>query len=123
MKRTAGITSAALLATLIAAAVASAELRPTQVLMQARAGWMKGMNEAVQKKDFATVEKNATELSNQTATVAQKLDGERKELTQKVSGLARATADLAKKKDEAGVKMKLAEIKGTCTTCHDKFRK
>lgn len=105
------------------ASAGQAELRPTQVLMQARAGWMKGMNEAVQKKDFATVEKNAANLFSQTADVAQKLDGERQQLTKKVSELAKATAEAAKKKDEAGVKGKLAEIKGTCATCHDKFRK
>lgn len=123
MKKIASVCTIAITSTVLAASLSHAQLRPTQVLMQARAGWMKGMNEAIQKKEFAAVEKNATELANQTASVAEKLDGERQQLTRKVSDLAKAAAEAAKKKDEAGVKGKLAEIKGTCATCHDKFRK
>ncbi|GAB4296603.1 MAG: hypothetical protein Fur0034_06000 [Desulfuromonadia bacterium] len=123
MNRTRFTIAITILTTLGAATLSTAALRPTQVLMQARAGWLKGMNEAVQKKDFATVVKHAQELSNQTATVARNLDGERQQLTQRVSELAREAGEAAKKKDEAGVKGKLAEIKGTCATCHDKYRK
>jgi len=100
-----------------------AELRPTQVLMQARAGWMKAMSENVGANKLADVAKDAKELAAQTEKVAGKLEGERKDLTLKVAGLAKTTAEAAEKKDAAAVKAKLGEIKGTCATCHDKYRK
>jgi cytochrome c556 len=45
-----------------------------------------------------------------------------KELTLKVSGLAKATAEAAGKQDEAVVKAKLVETRATCAECHAKLR-
>jgi cytochrome c556 len=110
--------------TLCAASMAiGAELRPSQVVMQARASWMKTMSDNLGANKLADVAKDAKELAAQTEKVAGKLDGERKDLTLKVSGLAKTTAEAAEKKDAATVKAKLGEIKGACMTCHDKYRK
>ena len=101
---------------------AVSELRPTQKIMQARAGWVKAMNENLAAKKFADVAKDAGALSAQTGKVAENLQGERKDLTLKVSQLAKATADAAVKEDAESVKAKLGEIKATCGECHAKYR-
>jgi cytochrome c556 len=100
----------------------AAELRPSQKIMQARAGWMKAMSENVGANKLADVAKDAQELAGQTEKVAANLKDERKDLTLKVSSLAKATAEAATKGDAAAVKTKLGEIKGTCATCHEKYR-
>lgn len=123
MKKTILTLIAASLLTAAFTVPALAELRPTQKVMQARAGWLKAMNEDLAGKKLAAVAKNASELSAQTAQIGKSLQGERQELTLKVSALAKAAADAAAKNDAPAVQAKLGEIKGTCTTCHDKYRK
>jgi len=104
-------------------ATAQSELRPLQKAMQARAAWMKAMNQNLAASHLAEVGKAAAELSTQTAKVAGGAEGERKLLTQKISDLAKEISEAADKGDEAIVKAKLGDIKATCTDCHDKFRK
>jgi cytochrome c556 len=106
----------------VATVAGAEELRPSQKLMQARAGWLKAMGENAGASKFADVAKDAKALAAQTEKVAGNLQGERKDLTLKVSALAKATAEAADKKDAAAVKAKLGEIKGTCATCHEKYR-
>jgi predicted secreted protein len=102
---------------------AATELRPSQVLMQARAGWVKAMNANLAAMKYEEIGKDAAALAAQTGSVAEKLSNPlAKELTLKVSSLATATADAAGKKDGETVKMKLAEIKATCGECHAKIR-
>lgn len=108
---------------IIAVVPSFAELSPSQVLMQARAGWMKAMSQNLQSKDLKSVAKNALELSAQTTKIAKNLQGERHELTLKVSTLAKEAADAAVKNNLAEVQAKFVEIKETCTKCHDKYRK
>jgi len=67
------------------------ELRSSQVAMQARAGWMKSMNENLATMKYDAVGKDAAALSAQTSTVAEKQSNPlAKELTMKVSTLAKA---------------------------------
>jgi cytochrome c556 len=102
---------------------AQPELRPTQKAMQARAGWMKAINENLAAKKFEDVARDAEALSAQTKKIGDAHPNPlAKELTLKVSGLAKAAADAAGKKDEAAVKGKLGEIKATCSECHAKIR-
>lgn len=102
---------------------AKPELRPLQKIMQARAAWMKAMNENLAAKKFEATAKDAEALSAQAATVGEKAPNPlAKELHLKVSGLAKAAAGAAAKKDEAAVKTKLGEIKATCAECHAKIR-
>lgn len=102
---------------------AKPELRPLQKIMQARAAWVKAMNENLAAKKFEAVAKDAEALSAQAATVGGKAPNPlAKELHLKVSSLAKATAEAAGKKDEAAVKAKLGEIKATCAECHAKIR-
>ncbi|NTW84619.1 MAG: cytochrome c [Holophagaceae bacterium] len=111
-----------ILAGLATLATAQTELRPIQKLMQARAGWMKAMNQNLAAKNLAEVGKDAEELSKQAAKVAGGIEGERKALSQKVSDLAKAVADAAAGGDEAVIKTRLGELKATCVDCHAKFR-
>ena len=104
-------------------ATAQSELRPIQKAMQARAAWMKAMNQNLAASQLAEVGKDATELAAQAAKAAGVAEGERKILTQKVSDLAKEAAEAAEKGDAAIVKAKLGDIKATCADCHDKFRK
>jgi cytochrome c556 len=90
--------------------------------MQARAGWMKSMNQNLAAKNLANVGKDAEELSKQAAKVAGAIEGERKAFNQKVSDLAKAVADAAAGGDEAVIKTRLGELKATCADCHAKFR-
>lgn len=104
-------------------AAATTELRPTQIIMQARAGWMKAMNANLTAMKYEDVSKDAAALASQTGAAAQKLSNPlAKELTMKISTLAAATVDAAGKKDGETVKIKLAEIKATCGECHAKIR-
>lgn len=103
-------------------ALAQTELRPIQKVMQARAAWMKAMNQNLGAKDLAAVAKDAGELSAQAAKVAGSAEGERRVLNQQVSDLAKAAAEAATKGDEVLTKAKLGEIKATCADCHAKFR-
>ncbi len=119
----------ALLAVVVAASVvyasepAKPELRPTQKAMQARAGWMKAMGENLAAKKFVDVAKDAEALAGQTKKIGENHPNPlAKELTLKVSGLAKATAEAAGKQDEAAIKAKLGEIKATCAECHAKIR-
>lgn len=100
-----------------------AELRPAQKAMQARAGWMKVMGENLAAKKFEEITRDAEALSAQTKKIGDAHPNPlAKELTLKVSSLAKGAAEAAEKKDETGVKTKLGEIKATCTECHAKIR-
>jgi cytochrome c556 len=102
---------------------AAPELRPLQKIMQARAAWMKSMGENLAAKKFEAIAKDAEALSAQAKKIG---DGApnplAKELHLKVASLAKTTAEVAGKKDEAAVKAKLGEIKATCAECHAKIR-
>ncbi len=98
------------------------ELRPIQKVMQARAAWMKAMNENLGARKMVDVARDAGDLSAQAAKVAGGVEGERKELNQKISDLAKAISVSATKGEEDVVKAKLGEIKATCAECHAKFR-
>jgi hypothetical protein len=99
------------------------ELRPSQIAMRARAGWVKAMNENLTTSNFEAVKKDATALSAQTAAAAEKQPaGLAKELTLKLSSLATATAEAAGTKNGATTKMKLAEAQAVCAECHAKIR-
>ena len=99
-----------------------AELRPIQKVMQARMGWLKAMFQNLEAKNLAAVGKDAGELSAQTAKAAAGLEGERKELSQKVSDLAKAASEAAGKGDADALQARLGDIKATCAACHDKYR-
>lgn len=98
------------------------ELRPIQKVMQARAAWVKAMNENLGARKMVDVARDAGDLSAQAAKVAGGVEGERKELNQKISDLAKAISVSATKGEEDVVKAKLGEIKATCAECHAKFR-
>jgi hypothetical protein len=99
------------------------ELRPSQIAMQARSGWIKSMGTNLEAMKYEDVGKDAAALAAQTEAAGQKLaDPVAKELTMKLSSLASAVADAAGKKDAGTAKMKLAEIKATCGECHAKIR-
>jgi cytochrome c556 len=102
---------------------AKPELRPLQIIMQARAGWMKSMNENLSAKKFADVSKDAAALSAQAKKVGEAAPNPlAKEFHLAVSSLAKATSEAADKADEPGVKAKLGEIKAKCAECHAKIR-
>jgi cytochrome c556 len=102
---------------------AKPELRPLQKIMQARAGWVKAMGENLAAKKFEDVAKDAEALSAQAKKVGEGAPNPlAKEFHLAVSGLAKATAEAATKKDEAGVKTKLGELKAKCAECHAKIR-
>jgi cytochrome c556 len=99
------------------------ELRPLQVLMQARAAWMKAMNENLAAMKFEAVSKDADSLSAQTKKVGEGAANPiAKEINLKISGLAAEVSAAAAKKDGAAVKAKLGEIKANCSECHAKVR-
>jgi hypothetical protein len=104
-------------------AASETELRPSQKMMQERAGWLKAMTANLDAMKYKEVKKDAKALSSQTAAAGKKLsDPLAKELTMKVSTLSKAVADAATKKDGATAKTKLAEVKATCGECHAKIR-
>ncbi len=102
---------------------AESELRPTQKIMQARAGWVKAMTGNLSAMQYEAVKKDALALSAQATSVAEKQpEGLAKELTTKLATLATATADAAGSQQGEVVKTKLAEIQATCAECHAKIR-
>lgn len=102
---------------------ATPELRPLQKIMQARAGWMKAMNENLSAHKLADVSRDAGALSAQAKQVGESaVNPLAKELHLAVSSLAKATAEAAGKNDEAAVKTRLAEVKEKCAECHAKIR-
>jgi len=106
----------------LAQAPAQPELRPTQVIMRARAGWMKSMNENLAAKMLADVAKTADELSTQAGQVAAGAAGEPQVLHQRVADLAKEVSAAATQGDEVLIRTKLTAISATCTECHTKFR-
>ena len=99
------------------------ELRPTQKVMQARAGWMKGMQTNLGAMKYAEVGKDATALATQTDSIGKTLPNPlAKDLTLKIASAATAVANAAGKQDVNTMKMKLADIKATCDECHAKIR-
>ena len=102
---------------------AKPELRPLQKIMQARAGWIKSMNENLSANKFAEVAKDAAALSAQAKQVGESATNPlAKELHLAVSGLAKATAEAAGKNDGAATKTRLGEIQAKCAECHAKIR-
>lgn len=110
-------------AVLAYAAGEAQELRPTQVVMQARAAWVKAMNENLGAKNFEAIVKDADGLAAQTKKIG---DGHpnplAKELTLAVSSLAKEVSAAAAKKDDEAVKAKLGALKDKCGECHAKIR-
>jgi cytochrome c556 len=101
----------------------SAELRPMQKAMQARAAWLKDMNANLAAMNYAEVGKDATALAAQTDSIGKTLPNPlAKDLTMNISSAATAAAAAAGKQDGAAVKIKLAEIKASCDQCHAKIR-
>jgi len=99
------------------------ELRPTQILMQARAAWAKAMNENLGAKKFEAIVKDADDLAAQTKKVGEGHPNPlAKELTLAVSSLAKEASAAAAKKDGDTVKAKLGAIKDKCSECHAKIR-
>lgn len=102
---------------------AKPELRPLQKIMQARAAWMKSMNENLSANKLADVSKDAAALSAQAKQVGESATNPlAKELHLAVSSLAKDTSEAAAKNDAAAVKTKLGEIKEKCAECHAKIR-
>lgn len=102
---------------------AEPELRPSQVAMRARAGWLKNMSEHAAAQKLHGVKGDAMALAAQTKAMGEKQeDPLARELTLKVSGLASDVADAVVRKDPVAVTAKLAEIKATCAECHAKIR-
>jgi cytochrome c556 len=106
-----------------AAGESKPELRPSQVLMQARAAWMAAMNKNLGDKKFDAIVKDAGDLAAQTQKVG---DGQTnplaKEITLSITALSKELAAAAAKKDGDLVKAKLGEIKDKCSECHAKIR-
>lgn len=101
----------------------AADLRPLQIAMQERAGWLKAMNANLTEMKFEEVQTDAVALATQAETMAGALANPlAKELTLKVSNLAKEVADAAVMQDGEIVTMKLADIKATCGECHEKIR-
>jgi len=102
---------------------AESELRPTQKIMQARAGWMKAMNTNLSAMHYEEVKKDALALSAQATSVTEKQpEGLAKELTTKLATLSTAAAEAAGNQKGEVVKTKLAEMQATCAECHAKIR-
>lgn len=99
------------------------ELRPLQVLMQARAAWMKAMGENLAAKKFEAIAKDADGLAAQTKKVGEGASNPiAKEINLKISGLAKEVSAAAAKQDGTTIKAKLGEIKANCSECHAKVR-
>jgi cytochrome c556 len=106
-----------------AAEVKKPELRPAQILMQARQGWLKAMNKNLQDGNFPAIVKDADELAAQAKKVGDGLANPlAKDITLAISMFAREDSAAAAKKDADTVKIKLASIKGKCDECHAKIR-
>jgi cytochrome c556 len=99
------------------------ELRPSQILMQARAAWMKAMNENLGAKNFEAIVKDADGLAAQAKKVGEGHPNPlAKELTLAISSLAMEASAAAAKKDGNAIKAKLGAIKDKCSDCHVKIR-
>ncbi|MBM4313077.1 MAG: hypothetical protein FJ122_04055 [Deltaproteobacteria bacterium] len=106
-----------------AAGESKPELRPSQVVMQARATWMKTMNSNLSTNNFEAIVKDADGLAAQTKKIGEGHPNPlAKELTLAVSSLAKEASAAATKKDGEGVKAKLAAIREKCSECHTKIR-
>lgn len=124
-KRIALLTIALLAASVFAYAAGDAkpELRPSQKLMQARAAWMKAMNENLGANKFEAIVKDADDLAAQTKKAGEaQTNPQAKELTLAVASLAAEASGAAAKKDADTVKAKLGAIRGKCSDCHVKIR-
>lgn len=123
-------------------------LRPSQVLMQARAAWMAAMNKNLgdtklpegkgQKgqadtkadtdknagaKKFEAIAGDATAMAAEAQKTGNGLANPvAKEITLSLAALARELSTAASKKDGDLVKIKLGEIKAKCSECHAKIR-
>lgn len=126
MKKRITLLTIALLAAAVfsyAAGDAKPELRPSQKLMQARAAWMKAMNENLGEKKFEAIVKDADDLAAQTKKTGEaQTNPQAKELTLAVASLAAEVSSAAAKKDADTVKAKLGAIRGKCSDCHVKIR-
>jgi cytochrome c556 len=106
----------------LAQTAAPTELRPLQVVMRARAAWMKSMNENLTAQKLPEVAMAADELSAQASKVAEGAKDEPKELHLKVAALAKEVAAAANAGQPELVKAKLGDISQTCSDCHAKYR-
>ncbi len=99
------------------------ELRPTQIVMQARAAWMKAMSENLGTNKFEVIVKDADGLSAKPRKIGEGHPNPLgKELTLAVSSLAKEASAAAAKKDGEAVKAKLGAIKNKCGECHARIR-
>jgi cytochrome c556 len=126
MKKSVAILTIAIFATAVlafAAGESKPELRPTQIVMQARAAWMKAMGDNLGASNFDAIVKDADGLSAQTKKIGEGHPNPlAKELTLAVSALAKEASDAAAKKEGDTVKAKLGAIKDKCGECHAKIR-
>jgi cytochrome c556 len=132
----------------VAAGESKPPLRPSQVLMQARAAGMAAMNKNLgdtklpegkgQKgqadtkadtdknagaKKFEAIAKDATAMAAEAQKTGNGLANPvAKEITLSLAALARELSTAASKKDGDLVKTKLGEIKAKCSECHAKIR-
>ena len=99
------------------------ELRPSQIAMRDRAGWMKSMNSSFQAGDYGAVAEVAQKMSDQTRNIALNLQNqEAKLLTLKIGIYADEIVYEAGMENEEIVKARLASIGAVCSECHQKFR-
>lgn len=117
----AGIFIIAVLA--FAAEVKKTELRPAQIVMQARAAWLKAMSKNLGAGDFPAIVKDANGLAAQTKKIGDGLANPlAKDITLAISVFANEASAAAAKKDADTVKVKLGAIKSKCDECHAKIR-
>ena len=103
--------------------VKKTELRPAQIVMQARAAWLTAMNKNLGAGDFPAIVKDADQLAAQTKKIGDaQANPLAKDITLAVSMFAKEASAAAAKKDAATVKVKLGAIKGKCDECHAKIR-
>ena len=106
-----------------AAEVKKTELRPTQIVMQARAAWLKAMSKNLGDGNFPAIVKDANELAAQTKKIGDGLANPlAKDITLAISVFANEASAAATKKDAATVKVELGAIKAKCDECHAKIR-
>ena len=99
------------------------ELRPLQIIMQARLAWLTAMNKNLGAGNFPAIVKDADGLAAQTKKIGDAVANPlAKEITLTVSVLANEASAAAAKKDAGTVKVKLGAIKAKCDECHAKIR-
>ena len=127
MKKNIAMLSLALLALAalaFAAGEAKPDLRPSQIVMQARAAWMASMGKNIEAQDFAAVARDATALAAETRKGgANHPNPLGKELTLAIAALAKDVSDAAAAKNGDAAKAALGKIKEKCNECHAKLRK